>query len=177
MAEEAVRWNGLIQGGGVLGLSIDEKTRRMFRGVKKEIFSEGSAIATFGDMIIANVSGSIYGYTVVVNAKNGNVYATDMFEISASSSILTGVATSINFGNVIGGTYSAAKLDEIIKGSSFNMQACYAACAGISKTRKNTIITYGMGTPQVGMSGGSLKYTGLRLSQSEIKKLILKRGV
>ncbi|ANB92123.1 hypothetical protein MOVS_09220 [Moraxella ovis] len=158
----AVRWNAT------------GKHPQQHRNTKRDIFGENSAIAKFGDMIITNVSGSIYGYTMVINAKNGKVYATDKFEVSASSSILTGVATSINFGNVIGGNYSADDLDKIIAGSSFNMQACYTACAGISKTQTNTIVTYGVGTPQIGMSGGSLKYTGLQLSQADINQLSLK---
>ncbi|VEG12413.1 Possible hemagglutinin (DUF637) [Moraxella cuniculi] len=162
MASEAAKWNAT------------GKHPQQFRNTKQEIFGEGSVVAQFGDMIIVNVSGSIYGYTVVVNAKNGKVFATDKFEVSASTSIVSGAETSINFGKVIDGNYSAKQLDGIITGSSFNVQACYGVCAGISKTRRNTIVTYGLGTPQVGMSGGSLKYTGLTLSSPELKQLILK---
>ncbi|STZ74837.1 Uncharacterised protein [Moraxella lacunata] len=125
----------------------------------------------YNDMILINVSGSPWSYTLVVNNKNGKVWRPDMFEVTASSTLVTGGA-SINFGSIQGGFKTADQIDKAIEGSSVSLQACQGACLGVIKTQGgDTIITYGAGTPQVGITGGKMIYTGYSLPPHELEKL------
>lgn len=68
-----------------------------------------------------------------------------------------GVSTSINFGSIVGGEMDAGDIDRVIEGSSVGIQACHYACVGgIYTESKNKVVTYGLGTSQIGMSGGNM---------------------
>ena len=65
--------------------------------------------------------------------------------------------------------------DNTIVGASVGAQACYWVCGGISRTQAGDVVyTYGGGTPQVGVAGSQMKYTGIILTPAEIKKLAQK---
>lgn len=79
---------------------------------------------------------------------------------------------SINFGSIKGGFKNADEIDRVIVGSSVSAQACYVGCGGISRTQAGDVIyTYGGGTPQVGVSGSQMQFTGVILTPEEIRRL------
>ena len=62
-----------------------------------------------------------------------------------------------------------------IEGSSISIQACYVGCAGISRTQAGDVVyTYGGGTPQIGVSGSQMQFTGVVLSPEETRSLKVK---
>ena len=128
-------------------------------------------------MTILNVGYGVLGETVIINNKNGKVYRTNLFDVNMSmSKRLSSPGVSINFGNIQGSTvYSAENIDRIILGSSVGLQGCYGLCLGAVRTQGgNTIYTYGGGNPQIGITGGSMKYSGVNLSRTEINKFLKK---
>lgn len=128
----------------------------------------------YNDMTILNVSAGVFGETVIVNNKNGKVYSSKLFDVNTSSTVISPGA-SINFGSIKGGNLDAADIDRVIKGSSISIQACYVGCAGISRTQAGDVVyTYGGGTPQIGVSGSQMQFTGVVLSPEEIRSLKLK---
>lgn len=51
----------------------------------------------------------------------------------------------------------AKEIDSVIARSSIGLQVCHIGCGGIMRTKgKDTIITYGLGTSQIGFSGGNM---------------------
>lgn len=63
----------------------------------------------------------------------------------------------------------------MIEGSSISIQACYVGCAGISRTQAGDVVyTYGGGTPQIGVSGSQMQFTGVVLSPEETRSLKVK---
>lgn len=122
-------------------------------------------------MTILNVSAGVFGETMIVNNKNGKVYASKYFDVNTSSTVISPGA-SINFGSIKGGFKNADEIDRVIVGSSVSAQACYVGCGGISRTQAGDVIyTYGGGTPQVGVSGSQMQFTGVILTPEEIRRL------
>ncbi|MDH2274525.1 hypothetical protein, partial [Moraxella porci] len=69
---------------------------------------------------------------------------------------MVGRGISINFGN-IGGRMDAVDIDRAIQGSSIGIQACYGVCGGAIRTSgRQTILTYGVGNPQISITGGNM---------------------
>ena len=128
-------------------------------------------------MTILNVGYGVLGETIIINNKNGKVYRTNLFDVNMSlSKRLSSPGVSINFGNIQGSkVYDGDDIDTIILGSSVGLQGCAYACMGAVRTQGgNTIYTYGLGNPQIGISGGSMKYSGVNLSRTEINKFLKK---
>lgn len=132
----------------------------------------------YNDMTIFNISEGPVGYTIIVNNKNGKVYRSTLFDVNAApmlSLYKPKPGGSINFGSIKGGYKTAEQIDNTIVGASVGAQACYWVCGGISRTQAGDVVyTYGGGTPQVGVAGSQMKYTGIILTPAEIKKLAQK---
>ncbi|VEG13181.1 Possible hemagglutinin (DUF638) [Moraxella cuniculi] len=82
--------------------------------------------ARYNDMTIINGSASLTGYTIIINNKNGKVYASQHpdFNVSNLANILSSPGGSINFGSVQGGRKTADQIDKAINGRSFGIQGC-----------------------------------------------------
>ncbi|OOS03649.1 hypothetical protein SAMN02745664_11844 [Moraxella cuniculi DSM 21768] len=97
--------------------------------------------------------------------------------ISSSDGKITrpvGFSASINFGSVIGGEKDATAIDEVIKGSSIGVQACHGVCLGGIRTKgKENVLTYGVGTSQISMSGGNM----VQLSEERKQQLFTLLGI
>lgn len=85
-----------------------------------------------------------------------------------------GFGGSIQIGNVVGKS-KGDDIDDAIKGSSFGGTVCKGVCIGFSKAGGKdgaTIITSGVGTPQIGMGGSIMR----PINESE-QKLLKKLGI
>lgn len=124
-------------------------------------------------VIINNKNGNMYVTGVTKINKNGQTTYSPISEVginlniselakavSTSNGKVTrpvGVSASINFGSIVGGPMEASKIDDVIKGSSVGVQACHGAClGGIYTKSKDKVVTYGLGTSQIGMNGGNM---------------------
>lgn len=85
---------------------------------------------------------------------------------------------SINFGSIVGGKKTPSEINTIIQKSAVGYQACHIACGGLIRTQGkngNTIITYGLGSLQIGASTGQMvKIDNFKLTREEIQKWIKK---
>lgn len=55
------------------------------------------------------------------------------------------------------GRMEAVDIDRAIQGSSIGIQACYGVCGGAIRTSGGqTILTYGVGNPQISITGGNM---------------------
>lgn len=120
-----------------------------------------NSFRTQDNVTIFNMSYGQWGYSIVINNYNGNIYITDGFEIGLTRS-LTGFSSSINWGNYTQPSTSE-QLDDKIVGSSISIQACNPACIGLTTNSKNYMLTYGAGTNQFSYSGGTLMFSGYHL--------------
>ncbi|SIS05414.1 hypothetical protein SAMN02745664_1201, partial [Moraxella cuniculi DSM 21768] len=154
MASEVVRWNSTAE--IALGHEWNQITDdtdgtyakeqlQAIKGALKDISDSIMSVHQYyNDMILINVSGGVFSYTLIINSKNGKVYRPELFEVTTSSTLLSGGA-SVNFGSITGGFKNDGQIDRIILGSSVGFQGCYGACVGVIKTQaKDTIITYGL---------------------------------
>ena len=154
------------------GLSL-EQARRII-GSDQRSFYKVKDVLEYNDMTILNVSGGVVGQTFIINNKNGKLFAPKLFEVNTSSTVISG-GLSLNFGSIKGGVKTANEIDSVIIGSSVGMQGCFYACAGAVRTQGgDTVYTYGIGTPQVGVTAGTMEYTGVTLSRNEINQLLNK---
>ncbi|OOS01108.1 hypothetical protein B0189_11160, partial [Moraxella cuniculi] len=132
----------------------------------------------YNDMTIINGSASLTGYTIIINNKNGKVYASQHpdFNVSNLANILSSPGGSINFGSVQGGRKTADQIDKAINGRSFGIQGCLGVCLGGARTADGEIInTYGIGTPQLGGSATTMFDTGITLTHEQLIKLQKRR--
>ncbi len=91
----------------------------------------------------------------------------------ARATRMVNAGISINFGN-IRGKMEATDIDRAIKGSSVGIQTCYGVCGGAIRTSGGqTILTYGAGTPQIGITGGNM----VQLSEEKKQELFKILGV
>lgn len=127
----------------------------------------------YNDMILINVSESRFSYTIAINNKNGKVYVPIIPENSISlSSKSSKVGMSVNFGSIQGGFKTAEEIDSVIEGASVGAQVCRGVCLGsITTAGGDTVITYGLGSPQSGMSSGSMTYSGYSLPLHDLERL------
>lgn len=92
---------------------------------------------------------------------------------STRATRMVGGGISINFGN-IRGKMNADSIDEAIKGSSIGIQACHGVCGGAIRTSGGqTILTYGVGTSQIGITGGNM----VKLSEEKKQELFKILGI
>lgn len=144
----------------------------------------GNLFQYYNDMTIVSFSAGMAGYTVIFNNKNGNIWvsgyirdgdvntAPDLnFEVNpktlaeavklADDGKITrpiGLGASINFGSIRGGSKTAKEIDSVISGGSVGVQVCQGVCIGGMYTKNGeTVVTYGAGTSQVGLTGGRMR--------------------
>lgn len=123
--------------------------------------------------LINNKNGNVWITGVEKIDKNGKTYYKPVPEINIDLNIKSlaksiklsnqkitrphKFAMSINFGSIVGGKMGPEEIDSVIAGSSIGLQVCHIGCGGIMRTKgKDTIITYGLGTSQIGFSGGNM---------------------
>ena len=111
----------------------------------------------------------------ILNNKNGNLYAPELFEVTTSSTILSGGFT-VNFGNIAGSSNNtASRVDDVIVGSSVGFENCgRVACGGVVLTQAgDRVYTYGVnaGSGGASVTGGTMKLIG-KLPTSELNKLL-----
>lgn len=145
-------------------------------------FSAGMAGYTF---VINNKNGNMWATGVEIKSEDGSPKYSLIPEVGinlnlkslANAVTLTngkimkpvGVSTSINFGSIVGGEMNADEIDRIIGGSSVGIQACHYGCiGGIYTKSKDKVVTYGLGTSQIGMSGGNM----VKVSEENKQKVL-----
>lgn len=150
-------------------------------------FSAGMVSYT---VIINNKNGNTWVTGVEKKDKNGQPYYSAIPEIginlklnelakavSTSNGKVSrpvGVSASVNFGSIVGGQKKAAEIDSVIEGSSVGIQACHGACIGGVYTRaKDKVVTYGIGSSQIGMSGGNM----VKVSGEKRRKILNALGI
>ena len=137
----------------------------------------------YNHVTVLSVSNGGFAQTIIINNLNGKVYMSMPIDVSANvkppnlgnfqtagASAGFGVALSqINSRQDI--TRKAAAIDDIIKGASLGVQACYTACLGGSVASGNQVmILYGVGTPGVSLGSSHMVDTGIVLKKSEIAR-------
>ena len=137
----------------------------------------------YNDITIMNLSMGVSGATIIINNKNGKVFRSvhPNINISNKASIISRPKANIGFGSVLGKN-SASDIDKAIEGASFGLQGCDTICVGKARTRDSDIIyTYGLGIPELSSQSknvnieaeaSTMKFTGIILTQEELKKLI-----
>ena len=137
----------------------------------------------YNDITIMNLSMGVSGATIIINNKNGKVFRSvhPNINISNKASVISRPKANIGFGSVLGKN-SASDIDKAIEGASFGFQGCYTICVGKARTRDGDIIyTYGLGIPELSSQSknvnieaeaSTMKFTGIILTQEELKKLI-----
>ncbi|AKG07079.1 hypothetical protein AAX06_01555 [Moraxella bovoculi] len=149
----------------------------------------------YNDMTIVSLSGGMAGYTAIVNNKSGDVWVSNYSDMgitlspksiqelenaikvnpSGKISKSVGFGMSINFGSIKGGKMTAGYVNDAIQGTSLGIQACKGACVGGIRTAgkdAKTIYTYGVGTPQFGLTGGKMVKTNIVLTKENIDELL-----
>ncbi|SIS09011.1 hypothetical protein SAMN02745664_1261, partial [Moraxella cuniculi DSM 21768] len=137
----------------------------------------------YNHVTVLSVSNGGFAQTIIINNLNGKVYMSMPIDVSANvkppnlgnfqtagASAGFGVALSqINSRQDI--AKKAAAIDDIIKGASLGVQACYAACLGGSVASGNQVmILYGVGTPGASLGSSYMVDTGIVLKKSEIAR-------
>ena len=130
---------------------------------------------THNDMTLFSIDVGTISYTYILNNKNGNLYAPELFEVTTSSTILSGGFT-VNFGNIAGSSNNtASRVDDVIVGSSVGFENCgRVACGGVVLTQAgDRVYTYGVnaGSGGASVTGGTMKLIG-KLPTSELNKLL-----
>ena len=150
-------------------------------------FSAGMVSYT---VIINNKNGNTWVTGVEKKDQNGQPYYSPISEVginlklnelakavSTSNGKVSrpvGVSASVNFGSIVGGQKKAAEIDSVIEGSSVGIQACHGACIGGVYTRaKDKVVTYGVGSSQIGMSGGNM----VKVSGEKRRKILNALGI
>ena len=149
----------------------------------------------YNDMTIVSLSGGMAGYTAIVNNKSGEVWVSNYSDIgitlspksiqelenvikvnpSGKISQSVGFGASINFGSIKGGKMTAKDVNDAIEGTSLGIQVCKGICVGGIRTAgkdAKTIYTYGVGTPQFGLTGGKMVKTNIVLTKENIDELL-----
>ncbi|MGP5575885.1 two-partner secretion domain-containing protein [Psychrobacter faecalis] len=141
-------------------------------------------------VIVNNKNGNMYVTGVTKRNKNGQTTYSAIPEVginlniselakavSTSNGKVTrpvGVSASINFGSIVGGKMDAVDIDNVIKGSSVGIQSCHGAClGGIYTKSKDKVVTYGVGTSQIGMNGGNM----VKVTQNQKQQILSILGI